>query len=138
MFEVFRHVAAVTLLAVAIGACSPAAETPAVVYEDPEAGPLRGVVDGLYVYGHEVRTFQPCGSHRIFWVQGAERILTALRESHAVVTTDSYEEVFVRLKGEELPKVDEGYARDYDGVWLVQEVLVIRKRKDGDCAGSTP
>ena len=90
-------------------------------------------MSGIFVYGHEVRTFQPCGSHRVLWVQGSERILTALRESHEVLTSQSYEEIFVKLRGEELPTPEDGFAADYDGVWVVEEVLKIHKRFEGDC-----
>ena len=121
------------MLAAAASACSPESETVANIPADDEIRPYKGVVEGIFVYGHEVRTFQPCGTHRVLWVRGSDRILTALRESHGVLTSQDYEEVYVKLRGEELPGVDDGFARDYDGVWIVEEVLKIRKRKDGDC-----
>lgn len=133
MGNVIRIPTVVGLFAVLwLGACSPAAETPASIPEGASE-PLHGVVEGLYVYGHEVRTFQPCGTHRVLWLQGAEDLLTTLKESHQVLTALPYEEVFVRLRGDELPAAAEGFAADYDGIWLVEEVLEIRKRKDGDC-----
>ena len=120
------------MLAASASACSPEHETKANI-PDEDPGPFRGVVSGVFVYGHEVRSFQPCGTHRVLWVQGSERLMTALRESHHVLTSESYEEVFVKLRGEELPKQDDGFAADYDGIWVVEEVLKIHKRTEHDC-----
>ena len=37
---------------------------------------------GFYVYGGEARTFQPCGSEKVYWVRAAEAISNRLRSAH--------------------------------------------------------
>ena len=65
---------------------------------------------GFYVFAHEVRTFQPCGSDQVYWVKADQKISQQLREEHQKLTSKPYEPVYVEVKGYLRQKAAEGFA----------------------------
>ena len=88
---------------------------------------------GYYVFGHEVRTFQPCGSDRIFWVKTDQQISQQLREQHQQLTTKPYEPVYVEVTGHFAGRAAAGFAADYEGQIVVESVDLVRTMQTDDC-----
>lgn len=91
---------------------------------------------GFYVFGHEVRTFQPCGSEKIYWVKAAPDLSEKLRKEHQKLTAKLYEPIYVEVKGYFTEKAAEGFAADYDGQIVIEALNLIRNRQEKDCATS--
>jgi hypothetical protein len=93
-------------------------------------------VPGHYTWGHEVNTFQPCSTDKVYWVSAAGPTMEGLKRSHRELTTQPYESVFVRVSGKSATvpaSYRDGFAGDYDGVFIIEEVYEIRRRRDSDC-----
>lgn len=43
---------------------------------------MPSLVDGCYVFGHEVNFFRPCASARMYWVVGDRRTIDSLRVTY--------------------------------------------------------
>jgi heat shock protein HslJ len=89
---------------------------------------------GYYVFGHEVRTFQPCGSDTVFWVKAEADISKQLREAHQKLTSKPYEPVYVEVKGYFADKAAAGFAADYEGQIVIEAVDLVRARQENDCS----
>lgn len=91
-------------------------------------------VAGAYVFGHEVRSFQPCGSPKIYWVRSAHAETSAsLRKYHEELGAQPYGRIYVVVAG--MPVSDEttGFARSYDGYFEVSELLQADRQIPPDC-----
>ena len=95
-----------------------------------------GIHRGYYVFGHEVRTFQPCGSDAVLWVKAGAEISKQLRDEHAKLTTRPYEPVYVEVTGYFEGKAAAGFAADYQGQIVVESVSVMRQKSEGDCSAA--
>ncbi len=101
----------------------------------PMAGATQAEVHrGFYVFGHEVRTFQPCGSDTVFWVKAEADISKQLREAHQKLTSKPYEPVYVEVKGYLADKATAGFAADYDGQIVIEAVDLVRAQQENDCS----
>ncbi|SBT61797.1 Predicted membrane protein [Plesiomonas shigelloides] len=104
-----RILAAVTLALSA--SCSYAAEEPI-------------TVQGMYVWGEGVETFQPCNDPSVFWLNGDEASLQPLRQLAAEVMKKKhqpYQPIYVVLQvTEDVPQGE--FAEDYDGVYRLSKV----------------
>lgn len=78
---------------------------------------------GHYTWGHEVRSFQPCGSDQVYWVKTSPEIQKELFEYHQANTSKPYEAVYIEFKGEILNEELTGFARDYDGLIRINTIL---------------
>ena len=79
-------------------------------------------LEGVLCMGHEVRSFKPDGSEEEFWFVDKTGTLDDLYDK----TTGGQKNgkpVKATLKVEYNGKWDDGFAADYDGVYLVREVL---------------
>lgn len=74
--------------------------------------------------GHEVRSFRPDGSPEEFWIVDKTGTLTA-RYDRATQGQKNGKPARATLKVEYNGKWDEGFAAEYDGVFLVREVLSV-------------
>jgi hypothetical protein len=110
-----------------IPACSSLADPPYEVTND------NNTLIGHYIYGHEVNTFQPCGNNRVFWVNGTSEVLGLLEVNYHKHTSKPYEEVFVKISGTFSAKANDGFAADYDGVFQIEELHLMRKLSQSDC-----
>ena len=88
---------------------------------------------GYYVFGHEVRTFQPCGSKNVYWVRADDTISKRLRAEHEKLTAKPYEPIYVEVKGHLTGKAVEGFAANYDGQIVVKSIDMIRAKQQNDC-----
>ncbi len=79
-------------------------------------------LEGVLCMGHEVRSFKPDGSEEEFWFVDKTGTLDDLYDK----TTGGQKNgkpVKATLKVEYNGKWDDGFAADYDGVYLVREIL---------------
>ncbi len=91
------------------------------------------VADGLFVWGHEVRSFRPCGSEMELWVVGAPEVMDPLVAEQRKLTDGPYQPVYVRLVGEVSGPPEDGFGADYDGTFGVRDVLEVRPAAVTDC-----
>ena len=91
------------------------------------------VLEGYYVFGVEVNTFQPCASDKVYWVIASDDVHKALEDQYENITTKPYEEVFVQLVGDFKGKANDGFAMDYDGQFRVGKVVSIQNKADRSC-----
>jgi hypothetical protein len=71
---------------------------------------------GLYTWGHEVRSFQPCGSRQVYWVKTSPELQQELADYHQASTSRPYEAIYIEFMGAESDEERTGFARDYDGL----------------------
>lgn len=79
-------------------------------------------LSGFVVYGHEVRSFRPCGAEDVLWVMDPSGLLWKLYEE-LVPKTQPYEELFVVLLGRIGPASTEGFGPDYPAKLTVEQIL---------------
>jgi hypothetical protein len=91
--------------------------------------PLRG----FYVFGHEVRTLQPCGSEAVHWIRADEPVRDRLREAYRELATAPYEELYLVAWGETSDQPGDGFAAGYDGQVVIEEIVVVRARQEVHC-----
>jgi uncharacterized protein YecT (DUF1311 family) len=117
-----------------VSEASPAAVVAA--RQDRAAPPIP--VWGHYAFGHEVESFQPCGSGLAYWVVGSSDVLDLLHSEHAARVDEPYEPVYAALRAVSQPPASDGFAADYDGLIRVTEVVDVRTRSTQDCRGQEP
>ena len=91
------------------------------------------LVHGHYTWGHEVRTFKPCGSAKTFWVAGDPALLQQLRKAAESSQAKPYDPIYVEVSGTLEAKATDGFAADYDGVYRFTDIHVVQKPAPGDC-----
>ena len=93
------------------------------------------ILDGLYTWGHEVVSFEPCASNYQYWATGKTAITKPLNEASfnkAIVRKIPYQPIFIRAKIKVLPPAQEGFAESYDG--LIEILDVKKLLTDKDCS----
>ncbi len=99
------------------------------------AGPA---TPGLYYYGHEVESFQPCRSKQAFWVTGSESILQPLRERAEKLRESRgkpYQPIYVQFVGRIGPRdAGGGFAASYDGVYQLERVQRVSNVVPKSCS----
>lgn len=90
------------------------------------------VLEGAFIYGHEVRSFTPCGSDKQFWVLDKTEQLKN-RYEELTANQDAYTPIFVEIEVVDQGKAEDGFAADYDGVYEVIKVLKIKESENNDC-----
>jgi uncharacterized membrane protein len=86
------------------------------------AGSEAQIFEGLATFGHEVRSFRPCGAEKSFWAIDSTGVLWELHGELAP-GAEPYEEVFARVRGHLGPPPTEGFGASYEGTLVVKEVL---------------
>lgn len=84
-------------------------------------------LSGTVRLGHEVRSFRPAGSNQEFWLVDKTGTL-AEGYDRAVGGRKDWQPAPATLRVEYAGKWTDGFAADYDGVYLVREVVKIGKR----------
>lgn len=113
-----------------------AAEAPAST--SPDAAPTaveRPSLRGLCVVGNEVRTFIPCGSKNVYWIQADQESLDAFQVAIAEYTDEPYEPFFAEIDGRLSDEKGDGFAADYDGQVFVEGVVQVAPASELDCDG---
>lgn len=87
----------------------------------PEAAEMRG----LLVFGHEVRSLQPCGESKVFWIRAPARLRERLQADYRRLAQRCYAPVYVEIEGDfsELPVGE--FAAGYDGTIVVSAVRSV-------------
>ena len=96
-----------------------------------------GAMRGRLHWGHEVRSFQPCGSRSAYWVRADEKTLQRLREraeESRAQRSKPYPPLYLEAVGEiDTKSTREGFARDYEGVLNLREVTRVSDVVPPDC-----
>jgi len=79
---------------------------------------------GLYVYGHEAHSFQPCGEEA-YWVDATKWVIEPLQTFYKEETKEPYQTVFVTVRGHFHDEVLNGFATDYKGIFHISEVYLF-------------
>ena len=84
--------------------------------------PLQGAesVRGFLVYGHEVRTFQPCHDRRTFWVEAPPNLHLPLLQQYRKTAATPYEPVAVEVTGTFGAPLTGEFSKDYAGTLHLQ------------------
>ena len=91
-------------------------------------------VAGAYVFGHEVRSFQPCGSSKTYWVKPVDPDLGALlRERHGELAAQPYGRIYIVVTGKPTDQRTVGFAQSYAGYFEAAEVLQVAGRIPPEC-----
>lgn len=89
---------------------------------------------GVYIFGHEVRSFQPCGSSKVYWVKPVSPgSSAALRKHHRELAAPPYGQIYVVVSGRRSDEKTAGFAQSYDGYFEILEVLQAARRIPPDC-----
>lgn len=92
---------------------------------------------GHYYREGDIDVFIPCGSDNAFWVKGEGKVLRPLRDKSArlnALEADSPLPLYVELTGhfEDNPN-NEGMTADYDGIYLIESVLISSPDSPASC-----
>jgi uncharacterized membrane protein len=87
--------------------------------EDPAS---RGLIRGVYTFGHEVRELRPCAGEEEIWVVDKTGILA---EQHARLNENNraYYQIFILALGSTGPAPAAGFGRDYPGQATIDELI---------------
>ncbi len=88
---------------------------------------------GHVVWGHEVRTFKPCGSNQTFWVADDSGKLKDAYNTYTLKDKDVYQSIYAELEVTYKGKANEGFPANYDGVYEVLNTKETRAAQDDDC-----
>lgn len=88
---------------------------------------------GHVVWGHEVRTFKPCGSNQTFWVADDSGKLKDAYHEFTLKDKEVYQSIYAELEVEYKGKASEGFPANYDGVYEVLNIKETRAAQDDDC-----
>ena len=89
-------------------------------------------LEGQLTFGHEVRTFKPCGSDKTFWVSDKTGKLKELY-SKLTVGKKPYTPIFTEIEVIDKGKAKEGFPAGYESVYEVVHVLTARNISGKDC-----
>lgn len=99
-------------------------------------------VRGLYSWGAEVESLQPCGQSVVWWVNGSQSLRAPLHakadERRAAEPTNPYPLIYVEGQGRLLGKAGGGFAADYDNVIELTSVSRIEAPPPADCRQPKP
>lgn len=127
-------VAATVAIGVLSGCGRDAAEAPT----SPDVAPAvaaRPTLKGLCVVGNEVRTFIPCGSKKVYWIQADQESLDTFQVAIAEYTDEPYEPFFAEIDGRLSDETGDGFSADYDGQVFVEGVIQVAPASELDCDG---
>lgn len=95
-------------------------------------GPSSSILKGHYIYGHEVRSFSPCGSAKKFWIIDKTEELKN-RYERAIEQQGQDTAIFVEIEIIDKGKANDGFARNYESVYEVVKILNITEKGNKDC-----
>jgi hypothetical protein len=103
----------------------------------PAAWSADSIFQGRFYWGHEVRSFQPCGSKASYWVQADEKTLQALRkrvESSRPPQGGPYRPIYLEAAGVlDTASRREGFARDHDGLFRLSKLARVSNTVPKEC-----
>ncbi|MBR0572604.1 MULTISPECIES: hypothetical protein [Pasteurellaceae] len=83
-------------------------------------------VQGLLTFGHEVSSFEPCGSEKAYWIIDPTDKLNNLYNEKLAKPSEPYTPVLAELVLKDLGKATEGFAEDYDSVVEAIEIKSVQ------------
>lgn len=93
---------------------------------------------GRFYWGHEVQSFQPCGSKNAYWVLGEERMLKSLRERTEELREQRgkpYQPIYLEAVGViDTKSKKEGFAENYQGLFHLRKVECVSNAVPNGCA----
>jgi hypothetical protein len=96
-----------------------------------------GTLRGRFYWGHEVESFQPCGSRKAYWVEGSETTLQPLRDRTEKLREQRgkpYQPVYIEVVGVvDAKSKREGFAESYDGLFHLHKVARVSNVLPKDC-----
>lgn len=92
-----------------------------------------GEFQGYLVLGHELQTFQPCGSPTVYWANADETIRDVLWSLYEEKIKIPHEPLYARVKGGIGGRPEGGFASNYPAVFEINSVSVLRSREEMDC-----
>ena len=96
---------------------------------------IRRSIKGLCVVGHEVRTFIPCGSKTVYWIQADQASLDAFQVAIERFTDEPFEPFYAEIDGRLSDEQGDGFAADYDGQFFVDRLIHLAPAGELDCDG---
>jgi hypothetical protein len=82
---------------------------------------------GAYRWGHEVNSLCPCGTGKCYWVRADTGTRVQLRSYVEQHTRAPYQPVYLRMRGRLLDEPRQGFARDYDGLIRVEQLISLQE-----------
>jgi CubicO group peptidase (beta-lactamase class C family) len=93
---------------------------------------------GKFYWGHEVRSFHPCGSKQAYWVEGDETTIQPLRERSEKMREQRrkpYQPIYIEAVGTiDVESKRDGFAAEYDGLFHLHKVLRVSNTVPKACA----
>jgi hypothetical protein len=107
------------------------AKTKYVIYEEGQLFEIEDIAEGemvmqgYYIMGHEVRSFQPCGSDVEFWLMGDSPAYQEMLNVYNLQTVGEhpYIPLFVALVGKIEGVPEDGFGADYEQGMRVSQVV---------------
>ncbi len=90
-------------------------------------------ISGVYTWGAEVNTFRPCGGDKTFWVVAPDSVLHTLRSAHDSLASEPAQGILVEVMTMHSGRKPEGFAKRYDGVLGIVEVLSVQDSVPARC-----
>ena len=88
---------------------------------------------GWFTFGHEVRSYLPCGGAGELWVMGQSPALSEIRSTYSGLLhgARNYAPLFMILAGHVVDPPDEGFGASYDGAFFAERLLDVKPT--GNC-----
>jgi len=92
------------------------------------------IYKGLYVYGHESRTFTPCDSDEIYWISAKSGSNAALKAIYEEKTKEMepYTPIYIVLSGHITDAPLDGFGAEYGSAIAINTILSIPE--NGTCS----
>jgi uncharacterized membrane protein len=104
-----------------------------------DVGTLVGMeLRGLLVLGHEVRSLQPCGDTRVFWLHAPGTLRQQLQADYRRLAKRPYEPLYVEIEAVFGEHPVSAFAVDYDGTIVVSEVRSVSRDGIEACGAGQP
>ena len=87
---------------------------------------------GTYVWGAEVDIFSPCNSQLVYWTS-YNWAGVPLREFYEANTSEPYQKIYIKFRGQILNEDVDGFASNYDGLIHISEIYEIKIDLPNDC-----
>lgn len=87
---------------------------------------------GKLVLGHEARSFQPCGSEKVFWISDKTANLKQLYDE-LTLGEKPYTPIYAEIEYMDKGNASEGFPAEYESVYEVIKILKTEKVSDSNC-----
>ena len=88
---------------------------------------------GLYYWGPEVHSFQPCNVKKKYWVSASSWVVGPAIEFVKTNTNKAYQPIYIEFRGHLLDEVLDGFATNTDGLIRISEIYLIKSKIPDEC-----